>query len=485
MINFSSPPLDLHAWRQLRGAAIARGMYYTMLPDADPALRQQARYLAGPFQHQEPRVFERLVALTYLLAGGAHLWIARIYALLFWLLGGLGVYDLARRMVSVNGALFALAYWLFLPYAVSHSRMFIPDVLMMMLIPLGLLAVYRWHQQHTWRWALLAGLACGIAILVKVFAVFFLALPAGLFILAGRGFRRSLRDIQVWLVFALMLSIPAVHYLNLSSHWGAGDYIETWLQPFLGLLLDIHFYIGWFHKLGQFNLTLVILGMMAVPLMPRRAPRAMVAGLWLGYLLYGMLLPAPIRSHSYYSLPMVLVVALSLAQVGELCLSKLQQQSRFWKQVFVLIVLLALGDSAWMARKDLTAGDYRAEPDFWQDLGEQLPTDGAFIGLSEDYNMRLLYYGWRFAQEYPYSFDVQMGALSGHSFETAEPTFENWRFFRDRTHPYRYFLVTVLDEFEKQPYLNEILFGYYPVVMEGDRYVLFDLKYPVRSLPYE
>ncbi|HZW03329.1 MAG TPA: hypothetical protein VFF68_05355, partial [Anaerolineaceae bacterium] len=32
LLDFTDPPLDVHAWRQLRSASIARGMYYDLLP---------------------------------------------------------------------------------------------------------------------------------------------------------------------------------------------------------------------------------------------------------------------------------------------------------------------------------------------------------------------------------------------------------------------------------------------------------------------
>ena len=125
VLDLTDPPLDFHATRQLHAAVIARGMYYQMLPSADPALRDQAILLWRVQEVFEPPIFERLVALTYLLAGGEYLWFARLYSTLFWLVGGAALFALARRMlavqntsttvqtiVSIGGALTALAYYL-------------------------------------------------------------------------------------------------------------------------------------------------------------------------------------------------------------------------------------------------------------------------------------------------------------------------------------------------------------------------------------
>lgn len=365
LMYLDNPPLDLHAWRQLRGANIARGMYYSMLPDIDTQTRDQARYLAGTFQHQEPRFFETLLAYTYLLVGGEHIWIARLYSILFWMIGGAALYGLTRRLTSTDGALVALAYYLFLPYSVSHSRIFLPDLLMIPGILLGLLAAYRWHLSHSWRWAVITALFAGFAMLVKVFAVFFLLPPIGLLVLASLGLRRSLRDPKVWVMFLLMAAIPASYYLfNLPSDAGAQNYLSTWSEPFRVLLWDINFYISWFHKLGQFNLTLLVISLAALPLLAREG-RAMAVGLWLGYFVYGLMLPAPIRSHSYYSLPLVFTVALSLAGLGDLALGALARRPLFWQVFCLLAVLVGLGDSALMARKEIMT-DYSAEPAFWK-----------------------------------------------------------------------------------------------------------------------
>ena len=478
-INLTNPPLDLHAWRQLRGANIARAMYYNMLPDADPAVVDQANYLGAVFQKQEPRIFERITALTYLAAGGEYLWIARLYAILFWMIGGAALFLLARRMSSVDGGLVAAAYFLLLPYGVTHSRLFLPDLLMMPFIILGLLTAHIWNQERTWKWTLLAGVLCGIAILAKVFAVFFLLIPIALLVLSSRGLLASIRDRQTWALFGLMLTIPALHYFVLSEGTTAGGYIETWSLPFLRLLLDVHFYIGWFHKLGVFNLTLLVIGLGSILLLQGK-DRWMVLGLWIAYLVYGMSLPAPIRSHSYYSLPLTPVVALSLAPLGSLALGALSRQKIGWQIALSIMALTALGDSALMARKDLILEDYRAEPAFWQALGEALPTTGNIIGLSEDYNTRLQYYGWRFMLQYSYYDDLAMGRLSGHEFD---PAADNWKYFLDMTQTADFFLVTTLDEFEKQPYLKEILYTYYPIVMQAERYALFDLNNPLQPIP--
>ncbi|HEY5574635.1 MAG TPA: hypothetical protein VIK64_16560, partial [Anaerolineales bacterium] len=42
LYDLTDPPLDFHPTRQLRVAIITRGIYYKMIPTADPEVRQTA-----------------------------------------------------------------------------------------------------------------------------------------------------------------------------------------------------------------------------------------------------------------------------------------------------------------------------------------------------------------------------------------------------------------------------------------------------------
>ena len=67
-IDLTDPPLDFHAWRQLRSASIARKLYYESLPIVDDELREKASQL-GNFELLEPHIFEGLTAQAYWLVG--------------------------------------------------------------------------------------------------------------------------------------------------------------------------------------------------------------------------------------------------------------------------------------------------------------------------------------------------------------------------------------------------------------------------------
>lgn len=475
LINFSNPPLDIHVWRQLRSASIARGMYYDMLPGADAAVQSQAHYLGATFQTLEPTILERLSAWGYRMIGQENLAVPRAINVFFWLAGGLFLYDLSRRMTSFWGGLVSLAFYLLLPFGVSHSRAFIPEPQMIFWVLAALWALYQWGTTERWKWALLTGIFGGIAILVKVFAVYPLVFAVGFFLLSSWGFLKTICKPQFWVAIGIMALIPAVYYFGILQG-EAGGYIQTWTLPYLHLLTDFNFYLRWLHKLHSlFNLAILLPALLSVILLPKNS-RALVMGLWIGYFLMGCSVPSLIRSHIYYNLILIPIVGLSLSAFGDIIFEKLNRQPVYWRLAALAVILVMVGETAYQARKELVDADYHAEPAYWETLGKQLPTDGKIIGLSEDYNTRIQYYGWRFIAPYPYSFDQEMANLAGSGFDVQAA---NVDYFLDKTKGYDYFLITMFSEFEAQPYLKTILMDHYPILQQDERMMLFDLRHPL------
>ena len=474
LYNLTNPPLDDHAWRQLASASLSRAMYYQMLPNADPVLRQKAIALA-PIPY-EPPITEKLVALSYLAMGGEYLWIFRIWTTLFWVVGGLALFALVRRMSSVDGAVIALGYYLLLPFGNATTREFLPEPLMVMWIILALYATHRWVESSTWRWAVAAGVFSGLAVLTKVFAVFPLTPALILVALATFGFRRTITNLQFWVIVALAAIIPAAYYIFPNPQSGA-DYISTWVFPYTHLLLDITFYISWLHHInGYFNLAVVLMAVASIILLEKRW-RAMCFGLWIGYGLLGAAVPELVYSHIYYSLPLVAIVGISLGPIGALLSGKLHEQGKLWQALFLAVALVAVGYSIFMSRKAVKAVDYRVKVRQYEDLARKLPDSGV-IGLIEDYGWEFKYYGWKHVDFFPYTGDHDMGRLAGHDFNYND---ENLDYFNHYVGENSYFVVTMFDQLEAQPFLEKILYDRYTVNEQGDWYVIFDLTHPKPS----
>ena len=144
LYDLTDLPLEFHSTRQMLSALKARGMYYQTL-SASEVPAEQRSFAIQQWKIRasvEPEIFERIVAFTYQFTG-EQVWIARIYSSLFWLIGALFLFLLARDLTSTDGALAATAFYLFSPYAILASRSFQPDPLMVMLIIIFLWAVYK------------------------------------------------------------------------------------------------------------------------------------------------------------------------------------------------------------------------------------------------------------------------------------------------------------------------------------------------------
>jgi hypothetical protein len=51
-------------------------------------------------------------------------------------------------------------------------------------------------------------------------------------------------------------------------------------------------------------------------------------------------------------------------------------------------------------------------------------------------------------------------------------------FFNKRTDGKNYFMITSFNQFNDQPALKQYLYGNYPILAEGDGYLIFDMRSP-------
>lgn len=471
MVDLTDLPLEFHSTRQLLSALKARGMYYQTLKDAPADQRsfavQQWQFRASV----EPEIFERLVAFTYRFMG-EQVWVARVYSSLFWMIGAYFLYLLARSLTSEDGALAATAFYVFLPYAMTASRSFQPDPLMVMLIVVFLWAVERWSQSSSsgkagWVFAMLAGLFGGLAIFIKFVAAFFV-IGGGIGALLRRGsIMDAFKQPQVYLM-GLLGVLPGAAYVVY------GVYVAGYLgQQFEGrfipaLFLSPSYYLGWLSMLnlvfGGFLLAVALLGLFFAE---RDALRFLLP-LWTGYILFGLYFNYHISSHDYYSLPLIPIAALTFGLLAAKLLEHLAEttQTRLTRYAAILILLLGLFMSLWQARAQWMSVNYRPEAQMWVEIRERIG-DKTLVGLTQDYGARLAYWGWISGLNWPQAGDIDYRLERGGEFD-----FD--KVFAELTSGKDYFLVTDFDELARQPKLKEKLRAY-TVVFQGYGYLIYDI----------
>lgn len=476
LYDLTDPPFDFHPTRQLRAAIISRGLYYRLVPNVDSEKLELATSMANSMGRFEPPITEGLVSLTYYLVGGEHLWIGRIYASIFWLVGGIFLYLLARRTASTGGAVVALAFYLFLPFGIFASRSFQPDPFMVMWIILSAWCFCRWAETGSWNWAIAAGLIAGMAVLTKAVAGYLVVGMAVSVVLSVLGLRRSFKLPQVWVMAGLM-SIPAFIYYGFFLQGRSSDYFINWSVALFPMLTNPSFYMRWLNHLHSLmGLETVFLGLLGLSISPPLA-RWVLLGLWVGYGIYGISLPHQIITHNYYSEVLIPIVALSLVPITTTFLSKLTEQKRFWQALLAIIALVAIAYPLWTARAILIGQDYHSEPLFWQEVGETIPEQGRIIALTQDYGYPLMYYGWRKASLWPSQAEQSLAVKRG----SVSKDFQEE--FLERTEGMSYFLVTTFDQFNKKTELKEYLENNYPIYSQGVGYLIYDLTHPIDVMP--
>lgn len=477
LIDFTDLPLDFSTTRQFHSLIMARGLYYQMDTPETEAMAQDIREFGITTGESEPviepPILENLVAFTYKLLGQENILVPRIYSILFWVIGGIPLFLLARKMMSANGAFAALAFYLFIPFGVFASRSFQPDPMMIMWVLWAMYFQVTWAQTDTLKNAILAGVFTGIAVLVKAPMVFFVGIPfAGLVL--QKGFKNWVKNKRIYLMVALAI-LPALIYNLFSATVGGNADSIFGARFFPQLFVSVRWYLDWLLMIksvaGQFPL---VIGLLAIFLINKPVHRVFYACLWLGYVLYGYTFAYHIYTHNYYQLPLLPILALGFGFVFSIAFQKLEELNPRWftRALSLVVLVFALALSVQHTRGVLVASDYRHEAQYWADLGEKIGDNASVIALTHDYGYRLSYWGFVSPDLWPTAADRTVKVLEG----ATDPAFR--QLFKELTLGKSTFVVTLQGEFNNQPDLREYLFSNYPY-QEGEGYYLFDLTNPL------
>ncbi len=471
LFNLTDLPMDFHPARQYHSAILARGLYESwggeVPADQIPLIR--AQYISEA--RIEPPIMETLTAGLFRLFHTQSLWIARLLSILFWMAGGYPLFRMLFRSIGFTPALLGLGFYLLLPYAVIASRSFQPDPLMVALTLFALDAIDRHAQQPTWKAAITAGLWMGAAILVKQVMVFLLPVALLMAVWRRNGFRRLVRDTQLW-VMGILAVLPAVLY-NVYGIFISGTLAGQYSERFFpALWIDPGFYIRWSQMIGDtLSLPVFLLALAGILLLPRSSMKSMWIGYGIGYVLYGFVFSHHISTHDYYQLPLFPLAAAGVGSaLGYLWAALRQANPGRLGMATASVLLLAAGLlSIWDARSDLIRVDYRADAALLTDLVAQMGGPHTLvIGLTEDYGAALNYYGFLLPV---YWEDQQNGTtLASMSAQEIEQV------VLERVEGKSYLFISDLEALNSQPLVRLYLDTHYGLFYQDARYLIYDLK---------
>src|SRR5919112_2352016 len=243
LYGIDNPPMDVASSRQYHSALLARGFYEWLLAGELETFPRDGIL--------EPPILELAASFAYRILGGEHLWIPRFLSAVFWMIGGVFLYLIAKKINSPSAALFSVFFFLFVPYGVFVSRAFMPDPLMVMLLLISIFAILRYHEQPSARRLVIAAVASSLAVFVKpvmcLFPLFGVFISLAVY---RRGIWRSLTSLHLLIFMALSVLPTAFYYLYGRSYAGFRQ-TQTPADRFVpGIIFEEFFWVGWGEMLG-------------------------------------------------------------------------------------------------------------------------------------------------------------------------------------------------------------------------------------------
>lgn len=476
-------PLDFHPTKQYRSALTARAFYYRSVESIPDWKRDVAEANLQRLGVLVPPISDYTAALAYRLVGKEELWIPRLVSSLAWLIGGAFLYAIGRNLVSPLAAVASTAFYLLLPFGVQASQSFQPDPLMIMAMMIALYGLIRYYQRPTWLLLIVASSASAAAILVK---------PVCLFIIfsafVALQFQAHRRAISTWrwqsLVFVVSSLLPGAIFYGYGIVFTDTLNMQAEVSFLPSFVLEFRFWDGWLKRIRLvMGYTYYLAGLFSLVFWPADWRRRFILSLWAGYFAMSLSIAYPSSSHDYYHLPLIPIVALSVAPVVSLVTTDLLKRIAGFR--WLVITAFLLGMMVFLAA-GTSVQAHRKLPDFTHNIasaraiGELVEHSTQTIVLDgEDYGRSAMYYGEFSGVFWPPWYDIRDEALWGEPRLTVEERFR--RYFLD--HQPEYFVVTDLGELAHQEDLNVFLLEGYRTLKGTADFVIFDLRDPLVSYP--
>jgi hypothetical protein len=361
-------------------------------------------------------------------------------------------------------------YYLFVPFGIVASRSFQPDPLLTALIIVSWWTFYRWYRSSTWKWALLAGLSAGGAMMVKSTAVFFLLFAFSLLALQKEGIRKLIRDKQVWLIIVLSgAPVLIYHIYGVFIIGSLGEQFQGRFFP--QMLSDPGYYLQWKNAISSVSghYMILIAAVLGLILYFRKEKLWYILGIGFGYILYCLFFTYHITTHYYYHLPIIPLVGLLLAGFYDYFVKYFHHKvfSNLIRIGFAIILLIGVGGGYYLLHRK----DYSNEPYYYKKVADFIERDAKIITLSQDYGNRIAFYGWIVPKQWKSIGDQAYIQLRGGKQEPFIDRFEEF------TAGYDYFLITQVEQLRKQEDLYDYLSGNFNIFIEGGGYIIFDLNH--------
>jgi 4-amino-4-deoxy-L-arabinose transferase-like glycosyltransferase len=395
-VLIDQPYIDRWSWRQSDVAAIARNFANNGFRFAYPQIDWAGS--APGYVGTEFPILPFLAATCYKFAG-AHEWIGRSQAVIFFAFSLPFFFLLVREIFGSTAAVWATFFYSFAPLNIFAGRSFMPDVPSLSLSISGLYFFLRWIDNSKLALFLLAAIATSVALLIKLPTA---VIGAPVLFLVWRKWRWNfLKRRALWL-FATIVLLPSVAW-----YWHAHFIAERFYPHHLfgegGLRIES---FSWYWHIARQTATssftpilsiMALIGLLA-------AARSKYSGLfywWLAGMLLFIVVVGYGNRHRWYQLPLVPIAA---AFAGAACASIASKISSSRSAVITLSILLA-GSFAVLAYFNVRPL-YESSAAQLRDAGlklKKITARDALIVAADTGDPTIFYYaerkGWHFLEE--------------------------------------------------------------------------------------
>ncbi|MEY2398977.1 MAG: hypothetical protein QOJ00_2151, partial [Actinomycetota bacterium] len=333
--HVGDPPVEFHTTRQYTGALLAHSFYVNTHPGVAPAIKAAADANRPPIL--EPPIVELFNVGVSDLIGHESLVGARLLSIMAWLVGGLAVFGMGRRLGSSRAGVVAALLFELAPFAVVASRGFQPDPLGVGALAVALYSLVRYDEAPTMGWLAAAASAAAFTSFVKADLAPFLVVPF-LALALARGVRTVISARAVAYVAACVA--PALVWTLVAFSSTPGNY-------FIARFLTYGSY--WRGVASQLNvnfgIALLVLAAVGVVTARGRAQRVLL-GLLVAYAAFAVAFDYRVATHSYYSLPAFILVALAGGLAVDLVAAWVAAKEFSRAAIAALVALAGVGVAA-------------------------------------------------------------------------------------------------------------------------------------------
>jgi hypothetical protein len=208
--------------------------------------------------------------------------------------------------------------------------------------------------------------------------------------------------------------------------------------------------------------TPLVAALIGLPLVSGGIPKALLAGLWIGYIVFGLVFNFHIHTHGYYQLQLIPIVALSFGPVVTTLVSQLKRVCTPWYRWIPVpgALLLVFLFNALEVRRALAHPSFESI-DVLREVGTIVNHSTRTLYVARFYGRPLEYYGELSGLPWPQRITQGLYRRPGE---------------RERALGFspEYFIITDFDQLNRYHLdLKEFLANYCPVVAQSEHYRIY------------